>query len=534
LRTIRLLLVVSLIAAAVGCTAPSEMIRLSKQVYTDKCTGAWAGQMVGVCYGEPYQFQSNGHPILTPMKPWEPNKVEGALRQDDVYVELGFLAALEKNGLDITPQQAGRAFAETTYPLWHANLYGRENVRKGIMPPLSGAPPYNRHCDDIDFQMASDLFGVISPGLPREAGRLCDVFGHIMNYGDGVYGGMFVSGMYTEAFFENDDVLKVVRAGLACVPPQSKYYRCINDTIAWCLENPEDWVAVWQKVEAKYNDDVDCMPGNPYNIDAKLNGAYIVIGLLYGQGDLMTTMDICIRCGQDADTSTSNAAGVIGCMKGYQGLDPRILAGLPAISEQKFLGVGYSPVTMIDACRRMAEAVIQRVGGQVLEDEYLIPRQRPVPPARLEQWENEVREIRTPVTQHEVELWNKQWRVVRVEKDFKGGHYPAAYGRENVLMFNPITPDVPAAMETWLKVPETPHPELNIEVASDGQHGDYLLKVFLGGKLAREIVVNTQGQFVTEKVAVDAGPGTAVQVRLEFHANDWSVNAAYVRSVAIK
>ena len=38
----------------------------------------------------------------------------------------------------------------------------------------------------------------------------------------------------------------------------------------------------------------------PFNIDATINSAYIVIGLLYGQGDFAKTMDIATRCGQDS------------------------------------------------------------------------------------------------------------------------------------------------------------------------------------------------------------------------------------------
>lgn len=534
MNAIRFLLVASLAIGLAGCAPRPEPARLSRVAYADRCLGAWAGQMVGVCYGEPYQFQSNGRPILAPLKPWQPDMVEGALRQDDVYVELTFLAALEEHGLNMTPEQAGRAFSETPYPLWHANLCGRQNVRNGIMPPRSGRPAYNRHCDDIDFQIEADVFGIICPGLPQESNRLCDVFGHIMNYGDGVYGGMFVAGMYTEAFFESQDVMRVIQAGLSCIPPQSTYHRCIADTIAWCQAYPHDWVAAWNEVERNYNDDNDCMPGNPYNIDAKLNGAYIVIGLIYGQGDLMRTMDVCIRCGQASDSSAANAAGIVGCMKGYQGLDPGIVAGIPLIAHERFLGSDYTVRTLVRSCQRVAELVIHRAGGEVNDQEYVFIRQQPTPPQGLEQWENKERAIRVPVTTNEVELWNKQWRVVRANSSFEGGHYPTAYGRENVLMVNPITPDSPAAIETWLRVPGTPHPQLNVEVASDGQHGDFLLKIFISNQLAREVVVSTAGQFTTEKVDVQALPNTAVLVRIEFHANDWSVEAGYLKDVSIK
>jgi hypothetical protein len=35
----------------------------------------------------------------------------------------------------------------------------------------------------------------------------------------------------------------------------------------------------------------------PFNIDAKINGAYIALGLLYGGGDIGKTMSISTRCG---------------------------------------------------------------------------------------------------------------------------------------------------------------------------------------------------------------------------------------------
>jgi len=58
-----------------------------------------------------------------------------------------------------------------------------------------------------------------------------------MNYGDGIYGGMFVSGMYAAAFFENDP-RKVVEAGLACMPAKSPYARRITDVLAWSRQYP--------------------------------------------------------------------------------------------------------------------------------------------------------------------------------------------------------------------------------------------------------------------------------------------------------
>ena len=61
--------------------------------------------------------------------------------------------------------------------------------------------------------------------------------------------------------------------------------RIIRDVIILHNQYPADWRAAWKELEAKWGDVDICGAGNPFNIDAKLNGAYIVMGLLYGEGD---------------------------------------------------------------------------------------------------------------------------------------------------------------------------------------------------------------------------------------------------------
>ncbi len=56
--------------------------------------------------------------------------------------------------------------------------------------------------------------------MPNLVIELGEKFGRLMNYGDGLYAGQFVGGMYAEAFFETDPV-KLVQAGLRCIPHRS-------------------------------------------------------------------------------------------------------------------------------------------------------------------------------------------------------------------------------------------------------------------------------------------------------------------------
>ena len=44
----------------------------------------------------------------------------------------------------------------------------------------------------------------MTPGLPQAARHYSERVGRVMNYGDGLYGGIFVTSMYGAAFFESD------------------------------------------------------------------------------------------------------------------------------------------------------------------------------------------------------------------------------------------------------------------------------------------------------------------------------------------
>ena len=513
----------------------ADLVALPKETYLDKCRGAWAGQMIGVCYGGPYEFKSNGKILEGDLQPWKPKRVNGALGQDDLYVEMTFLAALEKYGLDITHEQAGRFYGETAYAQWHCNRVARANIRNGIMPPLSGYPMYNRHADDVGFSISSDLLGIISPGMPQESNRLGEVFGHIMNYGDGVYGGLFMAGMYAAAFFENNDVLKVVQAGLACIPEQSKHYKCVADVIRWHKATPGDWRATWKKIEERWNPDDDCVPGNPMNVGVTINDAYVVMGLLYGQGDFLRTLEIATRCGQDADCNPSSAGGVLGCMKGYRALGEQMTGGIPPIEDRRFEGAGYSFKTLIPACLREAEQIVVRGGGKVTKDALLVARQDPRPPATLEQWIDRKAANALAIDAHEMSMWDPGWRLLACSYDADPGYIiTERYGREHVLRMDPFK-DRPAAIAADLQVPASGQPRLDIDLASHraGKQG-FVFKILLDGKLAKESRIMTAGQWVTESVDLTAYSGKIVNVRLEMHADGGVPGSAFIQRPQIK
>ena len=370
--------------AAVVCLAaqPSfvhaESRTLSRAVLLDKIRGAWAGQMIGVVYGAPVEFQSLGKINQGEIKPFP---LSNAIVQDDLYVEMTFARVMDTVGLNATTADYGEAFKNSKYELWHANAGARRNLNRGISAPLSGHPRYNIHADDIDFQIESDFIGIMCPGLPQVSNRYADRVGRVMNYGDGLYGGMFVSGMYTAAYFESDP-RKVVAVGLACIPHGSSYSKLITDLLAWSAQEPTDWRKAWQKLEQKWDKDDACPDGalRAFNIDAKLNGAYIAMGLLYGQSDWRQTMDIAARCGQDADCNPSSATGVLGAILGYAKIPDHYRTELSKLADTKFDFTEYSFNDIVKSTEARTLTVIKQAGGHVSETEVVIPQQEPKPP----------------------------------------------------------------------------------------------------------------------------------------------------------
>jgi hypothetical protein len=371
-----------------------EFRRLSVAEYRDRMAAGWIGQMVGVGWGAPTEFKFKGEIIPEDRVPrWMPDMVN-QFNQDDIYVEMTFLRTMELYGLDCSIRQAGIDFANSGYRLWHANRAGRDNLRNGIAPPDSGHPKFNSHADDIDYQIEADFSGLIAPGMPNVVIEMGEKFGRLMNYGDGVYGGQFVGGMYAEAFFENDP-RKIIEAGLACVPAESQFAECIRDTVRWWKENPDDWQKTWQLIEEKsqrksaYRKFSCSGPEGQFNIDAKINAAYIIMGLLYGKGRMEDTIVISMRCGQDSDCNPSNAGGILGTTKGKSEMAAKFVSELNP--EGVFSHTAYSFPALVKVCEKLARQAVVKHGGRIEKTEegdvLVIPVQEPKS-SKLEQcWE---------------------------------------------------------------------------------------------------------------------------------------------------
>lgn len=393
LRALAVLATLSMLAMLVSCSVPPKKESwgtISNAELRDKIMGSWIGQMVGVAWAAPVEFHYNGYIMPEDKVPvWESKTVNDAFGQDDLFVEARLLEAFEDHGLDATLDEIAPIF--TKLPSWmcHANYQGRLNLLLGIEPEMAGHYLNNFHADDIDWQIEADFLGNFYPGMPAQAAQRAFEIGHLMNYGDGVYGGVFVAAMHAAAFMTND-LRAVINAGIQSVPENTKF-RTVCEKVVECYDQGMAWEDAWQVVEDNWGTDDKCPEiSGSFNIDAKLNAAYILIGLLWGKGDFEDTIVISMRCGQDSDCNPSNAAGILGTMYGFSGLPTEYTQEVDWFVG-RFMQTKYSLMDCIDVSVELAQQALTASGATCSEDGvWSLYADNSVVAVPYEQWPDDV------------------------------------------------------------------------------------------------------------------------------------------------
>lgn len=366
---------------------------LTETELKDKLLGSWIGQMVGVALFAKTEFGSQGKimaqaKVDVALNEWNQGilSINDAFGQDDLYVEIPFMETMEQHGAFCSVEKMADTFKRSTFPLWHANLAARTNLLAGIEYPDSGHYLYNKHADDIDWQIECDFLGAMYPGMVNTAAQRSFEIGHIMNYGDGVYGGVFVTAMHAAAYTA-DSVDEVVEAGLAVIPDGTLFKDAMN-LVMKSHAAGDTWEQCWQKLENTVAP-TDLCPDlckSAGNIDAKLNAAYILVGLLWGEGDFEKTMIISGRCGQDSDCNPSSAASILGNLYGASRIPEKYKKGLDD-TNRKFATTKYTLKETVELNLALAEQVLTAAGATKKNGVWSLAKDTKYQAVAYEQWD---------------------------------------------------------------------------------------------------------------------------------------------------
>ena len=188
---------------------------LSAEVYRDKVHGCWLGKTVGGTLGQPHEGKV-GPLTLTFYDPVP----EGAIANDDLDLQLVWLAKLREVGPGITERDLGEAWRDhVTFP-WDEYGVCKANLFEGLEPPVSGQHN-NWFTDSMGAPIRSEIWACLAPDCPDLAAALAYQDGCVDHGGEGLFGEIFFAALESAAFVLSD-TNALIDLALGFLPPDCR------------------------------------------------------------------------------------------------------------------------------------------------------------------------------------------------------------------------------------------------------------------------------------------------------------------------
>ena len=179
----------------------------------------------------------------------------------------------------------------------------------GFKPPET-ATHMNPYREWIGAQIRGDIFGWISPGVPKKAIKMAYEDAKLSHTKNGIYGEMFIAAMLANAYIYNDPK-KIVEEGIKYIPKNSRLHEAITFVLK-LYEETSKWEKAWEKVMEKY--------GDYHTVHTINNACFVVLGLLYGEKDFGKSICIAVESGLDTDCNGATVGSIMGIMLGAEHL----------------------------------------------------------------------------------------------------------------------------------------------------------------------------------------------------------------------
>jgi hypothetical protein len=299
-------------------SSPAGTLVLSHEEYLDRVQAIWTAQMIAQRTGGRFEHQPASTLLVTPL-----SHLPGyAPIDDDYYYEMVAVRGFERYGIGLTVQQLGQQWLENNAGSWGSSEQALLLLKRGIQPPDTGHPRYNKLWWTIGPQFSSDLYGALNPGMPNAAGEMARRLGHINGYAEGTDGAVFVSGMISIAFAEKDPHT-IVRKAATLIHPDSPYRKCLDMIIAMA-DAGSTAEQIFRAVDERWGIEY------PATNNAVVNGGFVATSVWFGGGDFSRTLQLAVHAADfaDADCNAANSESVVAAMHGTKALPPDQVAEL--------------------------------------------------------------------------------------------------------------------------------------------------------------------------------------------------------------
>lgn len=105
-----------------------------------------------------------------------------------------------------------------------------------------------------DAQLQTELFGMISPGLPEQAEEYARYFTRVTNSGLAVDASAFCAAIYAGAFFETN-IQCLIESARQHFPPNAEINQIVENVINWHEDSPDNWRLTRERIRREYDTD---------------------------------------------------------------------------------------------------------------------------------------------------------------------------------------------------------------------------------------------------------------------------------------
>ena len=306
-----------ILAVLTCCNAPqgeTGTTDVTETVLRDKIRGGIIGQFFGNLNGLEHENRYTNDPGS--VTEYIPDLSGGATTDDDTDIEFVYIYHMLESGLLALPYDTIHILwkEHISDRIWCSNRYARNLMDIGIKPPYTGRIAFNPWAEfNISGQFLSEQFGLISPGMPQTAARTGTHYTHVAVDGEPIQTTQMYDAMIATAFFE-EDIMDVIRAGLASVDPSSEIHGIVSKVVEWYGEHPDDWRKTRLSIKETYWNGEFTGPGgtNGYRVIT----AATIASLLHGEGEFVESLRLAFNIGWDADNVAAMVGTIMGIMKG--------------------------------------------------------------------------------------------------------------------------------------------------------------------------------------------------------------------------
>ena len=294
----------------------------------DKLAGCWTGKNVGGVLGAPFECKR----MIPNVDFYVQDLTQGPPANDDLDLQIVWLAAVERYGRNVNASILGEYWLSFVIPNWVEYGTGKTNLRAGLVPPLSGDVD-NTYKNSNGCWIRSELWACLAPGHPEIATRYAFEDAIVDHADEGMYAEIFTSAIQSAAFVENDRE-KLVEIGLSYLPENCMTAQAIRKAVD-CYHSGVDFIEARKLIHNAApgtfgiqgiaiseipTDNNEGMELGAAGFDAPENVAFVVLGLLYGEGDFGKSLILANNCGEDTDCTCATLGALLGIMNGASNL----------------------------------------------------------------------------------------------------------------------------------------------------------------------------------------------------------------------